>query len=86
MPEISRFFGIVITMYHREHGSPHFHVWYSGMVAVFDIGTVTLRRGNLPPRVTGLVTEWALLHQNELMQNWQLARQDRSLNRIEPLT
>ena len=85
MPEISRFFGIVITMYYKDHPPPHFHVRYSGQKAVVTIESLTLLQGNLSPRVFGMVIEWASLHRDELMANWTLAREQRPLKRIEPL-
>lgn len=85
MPEISRFFGIVITMNYNDHAPPHFHVRYSGQKALIGIQTLTVLQGRLSPRVFGLVMEWASLHQAELMEDWELARQQAELQRIEPL-
>ena len=85
MPEICRFFGIIITMNYNDHAPPHFHVRYGGQKALISIQTLTLLRGRLPPRVFGLVMEWAALHQAELMRNWDLARQQARLQKIEPL-
>ncbi|MBE7529506.1 MAG: DUF4160 domain-containing protein [Chloroflexi bacterium] len=66
MPEISRFFGIIITMNYSEHPPPHFHVRYGSYKALVNIETLSLFAGQLPPRVTGMVVEWAALHQDEL--------------------
>lgn len=85
MPEISRFFGIVITMHYNEHPPSHFHVRYSGQKAIIAIPSLTLLRGSLSPRVFGMVMEWATLHQSELMDNWELARQQAPLQKIAPL-
>jgi len=85
LPEISRFFGIVITMNYNDHAPPHFHVRYSGQKALIGIQTLTVLQGRLSPRVFGLVMEWASLHQAELMEDWELARQQAELQRIEPL-
>jgi hypothetical protein len=85
MPEISRFFGIVITMNYNDHVPPHFHVRYGGQKALIGIQTLTVLQGRLAPRVFGLVMEWASLHQTELMGNWELARQQAELHEIEPL-
>ncbi len=85
MPEISRFLGIVITMYHGDHGPPHFHARYSGCHAAFSIDSIRLLWGNLPPRVVGLVLEWAVLHRMELIENWDLARRAVAPRPIEPL-
>jgi hypothetical protein len=85
MPEISRFFGMVITMYYNDHAPPHFHVRYGQQKALITIETLTLLEGKLQPRALGLVIEWAALYQSELMENWELARQKAELNNIEPL-
>ncbi len=85
MPEVSRFFGIIITMYYRDHEPPHFHVRYGEQKAIISIETLTLLRGRLSPRVFGMVMEWATLHQNELMDNWHLARQHQPLHKVKPL-
>ncbi|MGL5194581.1 MAG: DUF4160 domain-containing protein [Chroococcales cyanobacterium] len=70
MPEISRFFGMVITMYYNDHAPPHFHVCYGQQKALITIETLTLLEGQLKPRALGLVIEWAALYQSELMDNW----------------
>ena len=85
MPEISRFFGIVIAIYWKEHGVPHFHAKYGNHRASFSIVDLTLLEGRLPPRVTGLVLEWAFLHREELMRDWELAVGNRPLRAIAPL-
>jgi len=85
MPEISRFFGIVVTMHYDDHVPPHFHVRYAGKKAVLSIRPLDLMRGRLPPRVLGLVVEWASLHQVELQENWERARRLAKLKRIAPL-
>jgi len=72
MPEISRFFGIVIQMYYDEHAPPHFHALYSGDEAQITIDPIRLWQGDLPQRALSLVIEWAALHQRELMENWNL--------------
>ena len=69
MPEISRFFGIVIAMFYSDHPPPHFHVRYGSQRAIIDIGTFAVLEGSLAPRVLGLVVEWAAQHQNELRAN-----------------
>ncbi len=61
MPEISRFFGIVIKMFFDDHNPPHFHAEYGGDLALIDIRTLAVFSGRLPPRVTGLVIEWATI-------------------------
>lgn len=85
MPEISRFLGIIITMYYSEHPPPHFHVRYGDHKAVILIDPPTMIQGILPPRVHGLVIEWAALHRAELLANWQLAKGQSPLRSIAPL-
>ncbi|MDA1087996.1 MAG: DUF4160 domain-containing protein [Verrucomicrobia bacterium] len=85
MPEISRFLGIVIAIYWKEHGVPHFHAKYGNHRASFGIADLRRLEGKLPPRVTGLVLEWAALHQDELMQDWALAMAKKALKPIAPL-
>ena len=85
MPVISRFFGIIITLNYSDHPPPHFHVRYAEQRALIAIESLALLRGRLSPRVFGMVMEWAALHQVELMQDWDLARQQVPLNPIAPL-
>jgi hypothetical protein len=85
MPEICRFFGIVIAMYFNDHDPPHFHARYGGKVARIAIGTLAVLSGSLPPRVQGLVAEWAVLHREELAANWERLRGGRAARRIDPL-
>lgn len=85
MPEVSRFLGIIISLFYNDHQPPHFHVRYGGQKAIVAIDTLVLLRGKLSPRVLGLVVEWASLHQGELRENWDLAREHKPLKKIEPL-
>ena len=85
MPELSRFFGISIRMYFDDHNPPHFHAEYGDSAALIDIHSLSVFDGRLPPRVTGLVIEWATLHQQELLADWQRARDQQSLQKIDPL-
>ena len=85
MPEISRFLGIVIAIYWQEHGVPHFHAKYESCRASFAIEDFRLLEGRVPPRVTGLVLEWAAAHQEELMADWELAMEKKPLKPISPL-
>ena len=74
MPEVSRFFGIVIRMFYNDHAPPHFHVQYGNDYAAMTVETGELQFGQLSPRVLSLVREWATLHKAELMGDWELAR------------
>ena len=85
MPEISRFLGMVIAMYYNDHAPPHFHVRYAKQKAVIGIQPVKMLEGKLSPRAKALVLEWAVLHQAELLADWELARQQAPLNKIDPL-
>ncbi|HOT27994.1 MAG TPA: DUF4160 domain-containing protein [Candidatus Ozemobacteraceae bacterium] len=85
MPEISRFFGIIITMNYSDHSPPHFHVRYGDQKALIEIRTMRLLEGSLAPRVFGMVMEWGLAHHSELRNAWNLAQENRPLPRISPL-
>lgn len=85
MPEISLFYGIRVTMYYEDHNPPHFHVEYAGNKAIIDILNASVLRGALPNKQLKLVLAWCVLHQDELMQNWELSKQSLPLNRINPL-
>jgi hypothetical protein len=85
MPEISRFFGIVIKMFFDDHNPPHFHAEYSGDVALIEIRNLSVFSGHLPPRVLGFVIEWATIHQQELLFDWERAWVQQDLLKIAPL-
>lgn len=85
MPEISRFLGIRIYMYYEEHSPPHFHAKYAGQMAVVDIASLAVIKGDIPGRALGLVVEWGRLHRAELEANWARARQAEPLWPVEPL-
>lgn len=85
MPEISRFLGIVIKMFFDDHNPPHFHAEYDGDVALIDIRNLSVFSGRLPPRVIGLVIEWASVHQQELFVDWDRAQAQHELLKIAPL-
>jgi len=85
MPEIARFYGIVIKMFFEDHNPPHFHAIYGEYEVVIDITTFAVFAGHIPPRALGLVIEWATQHQKELLDNWEKSRTHESLSKIEPL-
>ena len=85
MPEISRFYGIVIKMYFDDHNPPHFHAQYSGNEVLININTLAVISGRLPARALGLVAEWASLHEAELLALWQRAKGLEPLHKIDPL-
>ena len=85
MPEISRFYGIIILMYFDEHNPPHFHARYGSEKVAIEVASLRVLEGRLPSRALGLVIEWASQHQEELMMNWEAARSNQPLNKIQPL-
>ena len=85
MPELSRFYGIVIKMYFDDHQPAHFHAEYAGREAVVSIETLAIIAGGLPPRALGLVAEWAAMHQDELRSAWKNAKNLESVGKIAPL-
>lgn len=85
MPRISSFYGIVIAMYYREHGVPHFHAVYGEYRASISIQSLEILGGHLPPRAIRLVNQWALLHLEELLENWNRAAREEPLKAIAPL-
>ncbi len=72
-------------MYFMDHNPPHFHALYQGFQAEYDIRTLDILAGNLPPRAHAMVLEWASIHKDELLENWEKAALPEPLNRIEPL-
>lgn len=85
MPEISKFFGIVIAMFFDDHNPPHFHARYGSSKAAIKIDDFAILEGFLPPRVVGLVMEWATIHKQELLQEWGNAKNKKPLFPIDPL-
>lgn len=84
MPEISRFYGIIIRMYFQDHNPPYFHADYHGNKAEYAIDSLKCLAGSLPSRANALVLEWASIHRDELMKNWELSALPVSLNNIAP--
>ena len=88
MPELSRFFGIIIRMYAEPlapHHRPHFHAYYQESVAVYGLDPVELMTGSLPLRQQRLVEAWAELHRDELLRDWDLLQQGHRPQPIAPL-
>jgi len=84
MPEISRFYGLIIFMNYNDHPPPHFHVWYGE----YKI-TVTIEKGivegQMPKRALKMVFDWVEQHRAELLKDWEHARKHEPLKKIEPL-
>ena len=84
MPELSRFLGIIIAMYYRDHGPAHFHAIYGDFEVTVEIESGRVN-GTFPKRAQAHVLEWLELHRPELLQAWSLARASRPLPKIDPL-
>jgi hypothetical protein len=84
MPEISRFLGIVIRMFYRDHAPPHFHAEYGEFEITVEIESGEVN-GKFPRRALAAVLEWKELHRDELLADWELARAEQPLERISPL-
>ena len=85
MPEISRFFGIVIKMFFDDHNPPHFHTEFAEYKATFSIETGQMIQGDFPHNKTSLVTAWTVIHQEELMKNWNLLAEGVNPKKIKKL-
>lgn len=88
MPELSRFFGIIIRMYweaNAPHHKPHFHAYYQDDVAVFTIDPIELIAGSLPKKQQRLVEAWTEIHQLELLKDWELLQKGQRPRPIDPL-
>ena len=85
MPVVSRFFGIAIAFYWEDHLPPHFHAKYSGEEAMIDIRTGEVLEGVTSRRALAMVEEWRTLHEAELLDNWERARNRQPLAYIPPL-
>lgn len=85
MPEISRFFGIIIRMFFDEHDPPRFHTEYQGNKAIFDFNGNVLKGSLNSKTATRLVREWIDLRLNELETDWELARAGKEIKKIAPL-
>ena len=85
MPEVSRFYGVVIALFYNDHAPPRFHAVYGDFEAVIAIDTLAVLEGQIPRRALALVLEWASEHRQELQTNWQRARDKRPMAPIAPL-
>jgi hypothetical protein len=85
MPEISRFYGIIIAMFYDDHNPPHFHARYGKEYVVIGIDSLRVLEERIPHRALGLVMEWASQHQEELLRNWNSVMKDKPPKKIEPL-
>ena len=85
MPTISMFYGIIIQMFWDEHAPPHFHATYSEYKAIINIRELCIIEGNLPRRASQLVLDWAELHQEELLIDWDLCQANQHPKPVAPL-
>ena len=85
MPTISIFYGIIIQMFYDDHNPPHFHAKYGEDEALIDIHQLLLVKGRLPRRALELVLDWAELHQEELIEDWNLCMAKQVPHKIQPL-
>ncbi len=85
MPEICRFYGIIVAMFFDDHNPPHFHARYGRNNVAIEIKSLKVLEGQVPPRALGLVVEWASQHQDELLRNWELAKNNKPVKKIAPL-
>ena len=84
MPEICRFYGIIIHMYFNEHNPPHFHATYQGFKASITIEDGVVN-GQMPSRALRLIFEWLAIHEAELLNNWNSMRETGDFKTIAPL-
>jgi len=72
-------------MFFNDHAPPHFHARYGEFEATIDIGTLEGIEGELPNRAFNLVREWAMIHREELLEDWRLCRENSQPAKIDPL-
>mgnify|MGYP001023764388 CR=1 FL=1 len=84
MPVLSMFYGIIISMFYKDHNPPHIHIQYAEYKAIVDFNGDILE-GELPSKQRKLIEAWIVLHQDELYANWQLAKDKQGLFKIDPL-
>lgn len=85
VPEILRFFGIVIQMFWTDHAPPHFHANYGSFRCAIDLHTFEVISGRLPRRAMALTLEWAAEHRVALMEDWNLCAKKQTPKKIPPL-
>lgn len=78
------FYGVIISMFYKDHNPPHIHIQYAEYKAIVDFNGDILE-GELPVKQRKLIEAWIVLHQDELYANWQLAKDKQSLFKIDPL-
>ncbi len=86
MPEVARFYGIIIQFFYNDHAPPHFHAVYGEFDAQVNIDDFSIIKGKLPKRAHELVILWASQHKDDLLREWELSRNEQPLFKIDPLT
>lgn len=84
-PTISMFRGIKVYINWREHQPPNFHATYGGSEVLVSINDLEVLDGSIPGQQLKMLLGWAAFHQEELMENWQLAENKQELFPIEPM-
>lgn len=84
MPTISMFYGILVRMYYDDHNPPHFHAFYNNYKAIFNLDGELLD-GEMPVKQSKLIEAWCVIHKDDLMANWELAKNGETLFNITPL-
>jgi hypothetical protein len=84
MPEICRFYGIIIFMNYNDHDPPHFHARYEDQEVTIEINSGIVK-GHMSKRALRMLFEWSEIHQEELMENWRLTRERKQLEKVPPL-
>jgi len=84
MPVLSMFYGVIISMFYKDHNPPYIHIQYAEYKAIVDFNGDILE-GELPVKQRKLIEAWIVLHQDELYANWQLAKDKQGLFKIDPL-
>ncbi len=85
MPIISEFYGITIRVFYDDHAPPHIHASYGEHEIIVGISPIALIKGKVPNRVRSMVLEWIAIHQQELIENWELCQSGKSPHKLEPL-
>lgn len=85
MPEISRFFGIIVFINYNDHHPPHFHAWYGDYKITITIEEGIVE-GKMPKRALKMIFEWMEIYKSELFEDWENAKNKQPLNKINPLT
>lgn len=85
LPEVSSFFGIQVYINFSDHNPPHVHVFHGDCRALIDIRDASVLQGALPRRQLKLVLAWCEIHREELLEDWELVKNQQPPKRIDPL-